>query len=135
MANAFHHDGARIMDVIESPAPGRPVDRSKSGRQMGVLPAIVVVDMCCRQQRHGGLGLPGNGPGDMGMSGIECQRQVGKIQLCQESGEIGHPAPGMDARRHILDTDPDTQYGGMLGQFEESSSERGPARFNLIRVG
>ena len=52
--------------------------------------ATVSCDDACRQ---------------VGVAGIEGQGQLGMIELGEQLGQVGHPAAGMDARRHVLDAD------------------------------
>ena len=42
---------------------------------------------------------------DVGVAGVEGQGDLGSVELGDQRGEVGHPAPGVDARRHVLDAE------------------------------
>ena len=59
VSDAFQHDRTGVADGVEGLAPGGPVDRAVAGGLVGVLPAVVVVDVGRRQQGAGREGLLG----------------------------------------------------------------------------
>ena len=72
---------------------------------MRVLPAVIVVDMGRGQQRAGGLRFVREAFAQVGVAGIECQGKLGMGQVMEKLGQIGHPAAGMHAGRHVFDAD------------------------------
>ncbi len=126
MPDAFQDDRAGVADRIEGSPPLGPVDRAVAGRLMRILPAVVVVDVGRRQQTSRRLVFPPRGCGEVGMTGIEGQRELRVVELREQLGQLGHSAAGVNAGRHVLDTDDDTGPPGVLGEFPEPNSPAQP---------
>ena len=125
--DTFEDDWPGVADGIERVPPFGPVDCSVSGGQMRILAAVIVVDVGRRQERARCFCFGHNTFAQIGVAGIESQREVKVIELGQQLGQVGHPAAGMHARRHVLDAD---QYAGALGMASKpnESLSQGRAR-------
>ena len=67
------------------------------------------------------------------MSGIECQRELRMVELREQLGQLGHAAAGMNAGRHVLDTDDHTGPPRVLGQLPKPARQRLTALSALLR--
>jgi hypothetical protein len=92
--DAFQHDGAGVADRVEGVDPGIPVDGAEAGGLVGVVAAVIVVDVGGAQPGSGGEGLGGGRRGDVGMAGVQGQRQLGAVQLGQRSARSAIRLPG-----------------------------------------
>ena len=95
--DALEHDRPAIADGIEGGGPAVPIDGAEPGGLVGVLPAVVVVDV-------GGAGrvpaarVSAAGRGrDVGVAGVEGQGELGAVQL-RPAARPGRPSGCRDGR-------------------------------------
>ena len=120
--------GPRVADRVERLDPGGPVDRAVAGREVDVLPAVVVVDVRRREERPAARVSAAAAATRWAWPVSSARPSSGMVQLGDELGEVGHPAAGVDARRHVLDADGDAGPARVVGERERGRRARAARR-------